>query len=95
MSREEWTNAIQKAVAGSDKLLYVLQDYHKPIRTTHPVYSPEGVIELMHGRLRLCPYYTTDGDQLDMPGVLATFCPSDKKIIHGMRDAAMIPCCIA
>ena len=22
----------------------------------------------------------------------ATFCPADKKIIHGMKDAALIPC---
>ena len=25
-------------------------------------------------------------------GVLATICPPDKKIIHGMRDAILAPC---
>ena len=25
-------------------------------------------------------------------GVLATVCPADKKILHGMRDAMMLPC---
>jgi hypothetical protein len=24
--------------------------------------------------------------------VLATLCPADKKIIHGMKDAALLPC---
>jgi len=92
VSRAEWSNAIQKAVEGSDKLLYILQDYRKPLRKTHPVYSPEGEVQDMQGRLRLCPYYIVDGDQIQMPGALATFCPADKKIIHGMRDAAMVPC---
>ena len=45
----------------------------------------------MNGRLRLCPYYFVDGDSVDLAGVLATFCPADKKIIHGMRDAALLP----
>ena len=25
-------------------------------------------------------------------GVLATICPADKKIIHGMKDAVFAPC---
>ena len=27
-----------------------------------------------------------------LSGALATFCPPDKKIIHGMTDAALLPC---
>jgi len=27
--------------------------------------------------------------------VLATLCPADKKIIHGMKDAALLPCVLA
>jgi hypothetical protein len=46
----------------------------------------------MEGRLRLCPYYFVDGDTARLSGVLATFCPADKKIIHGMKDAALLPC---
>jgi len=26
-----------------------------------------------------------------LSGALATFCPPDKKIIHGMQDAALLP----
>ena len=46
----------------------------------------------MQGRIRLCPYFFVDGDKAVLSGILATFCPADKKIIHGMRDAAMLPC---
>ena len=42
----------------------------------------------MPGRVRLCPYYFVvgNGDQAraKLGGVLATVCPADKKIIHGM-----------
>jgi hypothetical protein len=44
------------------------------------------------GRLRLCPYYFLIDGQPRLSGALATFCPPDKKIIHGMQDAALLPC---
>ena len=44
------------------------------------------------GRLRVCPYYFVVGGQTRLSGALATFCPPDKKIIHGMVDAALLPC---
>jgi len=27
-------------------------------------------------------------------GVMATICPEDKKILHGMRDAILVPCTV-
>jgi hypothetical protein len=44
------------------------------------------------GRVRLCPYFFVDGDTVELSGILSTFCPADKKIIHGMSDAALLPC---
>jgi hypothetical protein len=44
------------------------------------------------GRLRLCPYYFVLEGRARLSGALATFCPPDKKIIHGMSDAALLPC---
>jgi hypothetical protein len=48
------------------------------------------------GRTRLCPYYfvtgSADAARAHLGGVLATICPADKKILHGMRDAVMAPC---
>jgi hypothetical protein len=44
------------------------------------------------GRLRLGPYFFVVGAEVRLSGALATFCPPDKKIIHGMQDAALLPC---
>ncbi len=52
--------------------------------------SPEALLRA--GRLRLCPYYFVVAGQTRLSGALATFCPPDKKIIHGMQDAALLPC---
>ncbi|MEY2882179.1 MAG: hypothetical protein RLZZ15_4559 [Verrucomicrobiota bacterium] len=46
---------------------------------------------LRAGRLRLCPYYFVVEGKARLSGALATFCPPDKKIIHGMQDAALLP----
>ena len=48
----------------------------------------------MQARVRLCPYYFVIDDRAELGGVLATACPKDKKIIHGMVDAVMSPCCM-
>ena len=50
----------------------------------------------VQGRVRLCPYYFVHGGweqtQATLGGVLATICPADKKIIHGMSEAILAPC---
>lgn len=93
-SKLEWEAAIQQAVAMADTSLHILQVYEKPTRLQHPVYREDGSIHQMEGRMRLCPYYfVNEREQLaDLHGILATFCPADKKIIHGMKDAALMPC---
>jgi hypothetical protein len=52
----------------------------------------------MPGRVRLCPYYFVTGNGDDarahLGGVLATICPADKKIIHGMSTAILAPCSV-
>ena len=63
----------------------------------HPYFDREtGAVRTMRGRARLCPYYFVSGDgdaaRPQLGGVLATICPADKKIIHGMTDAIMAPC---
>lgn len=55
-----------------------------------PATTPQSVSR--EGRLRLCPYYFVQEGQAKLTGALATFCPPDKKIIHGMQDAALLPC---
>ena len=54
-----------------------------------------GAVTSMEGRVRLSPYYFVNEAQAELGGVLATICPKDKKIIHGMREAVMAPCTIS
>ncbi len=89
--RDEWLAAINHAIEMAPKTLHVLQDYRKPMRLKHPVYNENGEIYEMEGRLRLCPFYFVREEHAHLGGALATFCPADKKIIHGMKDAAMLP----
>jgi len=93
-SRVDWESAIQQAVTMADTSLHILQTYEKPKRLRHPVYREDGSVYQMEGRMRLCPYYFVDevAKTVKLNGILATLCPADKKIIHGMRDAALLPC---
>lgn len=96
-SREDWQQGIEQALRLAPVNLHVLQEYRKPKRVSHPLYEPQpdglpAVVSAKAGRLRLCPYYFVVGGQARLSGALATFCPPDKKIIHGMVDAALLPC---
>lgn len=94
-SREEWQAGLDQALRLAPTNLHLLQEYRKPQRVTHPLYElPPGgapVATPKAGRLRLCPYYFVVGGEARLSGALATFCPPDKKIIHGMQDAALLP----
>jgi len=100
-SREEWQQAIERAMDLAPANLHVLQVYKKPRRLMHPVFDQPAIdsatastatAHVKPGRLRLCPYYFLIEGQPRLSGALATFCPPDKKIIHGMQDAALLPC---
>lgn len=90
VNQKAWEAALLKAKHQAKERCYILQDYKKPLVLEHPVYTKNGLIEPMQGRLRLCPYYLSS-NQGQYLGALATLCPKDKKIIHGMQDAALLP----
>ena len=91
-SREEWQAALDAAINLGSTHLHVLQEYEKPRRETHAVYDADGNLRDVEGRLRLCPYFFVVDGEVKLGGALATFCPPDKKIIHGMQDAVLLPC---
>ena len=92
-SRDEWQAAVDIAITDAPRNLHILQNYRKPRRATHALYpAAGGEAGPESGRLRLCPYYFVRGEKAELSGALATFCPPDKKIIHGMQDAALLPC---
>jgi hypothetical protein len=90
-SREEWQGGVDLAVEDAPTNPHVLQVFKKPMRSKHRVYDREHTVREVDGRLRLCPYYFMKDGKAVLSGALATFCPPDKKIIHGMQDAALLP----
>ncbi len=96
----EWTAAVEKALADFGRSPYVLQRYHKPALVESQWFDfSKSQVVAMKGRVRLCPYYFVIGEgdaaRAHLGGVLATICPADKKIIHGMTDAIFAPCSVA
>jgi hypothetical protein len=90
-SREEWKEGVERALELAPTSLHVLQEFRKPSRVKHRIYDREQQLHEVEGRLRLCPYYFVEDGATKLGGALATFCPPDKKIIHGMQDAALLP----
>jgi hypothetical protein len=93
----EWTAAVEKALANFEHSPYVLQRFHKPGLVDAQWFDfDHSEVMPMKGRVRLCPYYFVTGEaeaaRANLGGVLATICPADKKIIHGMTEAIFAPC---
>jgi hypothetical protein len=96
LPQTEWAGALQKALASFPTTPYILQEFHKG-RLFEMEYMDENTQAMvrMAGRARLSPYYFVTGEKVDLAGILATICPADKKVIHGMKDAIMVPCAVA
>ena len=94
VSSDDWTHSIEHALANFPNPVSILQEFKKPVTMSHPVYNEDGMIVPMKGRLRISPYYFLNAGKANLTGALATFCPADKKIIHGMKDGALLPCTI-
>ena len=99
LSHAEWAAAVEDALANFGQSPRVLQRYHRPglVEAQWFDFSDNRLMP-MKGRVRLCPYYFVAGDgdaaRAELGGVLATICPADKKIIHGMTDAIFAPCSV-
>ena len=95
MPQHEWAAAIDKALASFPKTPYILQEFHKGRLYDLDYFDPiSGDMNRMSGRARLSPYYFVSGETIELAGILATVCSSDKKVIHGMKDAVMVPCAV-
>ena len=88
----EWKRAVARALERFGRNPMILQQFRKGRLVDHPFLNPQtGGIETLHGRVRLCPYYFLLDGKAELRGVLATVVPADKKLIHGMRDAVIVP----
>lgn len=96
LPQHEWATALESALASFPRTPYVLQEFHKGRLYNVSYFDPAtGDMKEMAGRVRLSPYYFVQGEKAELGGILATICPADKKVIHGMRDAVMVPCALA
>ena len=99
LSHADWSAAVDRAISSFETSPFVLQRYHKPglVQAEWVDFDTNKAVA-MKGRVRLCPYYFVSGEgdaaRAHLSGVLATICPADKKIIHGMTDAIFAPCAV-
>ena len=92
LAHAEWEKRIDNALATFDSSPTIMQRFHKGRLLDHRHWDPESnELKTMKGRVRLCPYYFVEDDRVKLRGALATIVPADKKFLHGMRDAILVP----
>ena len=94
LSAGEWAAAIERALASWPEHPFVLQRFGKSRLVETSWFDFEASeLRTFAGRVRLCPFYFVVGESAKLGGVLATICPANKKIVHGMSEAVLAPCC--
>jgi len=90
---DEWKLALKEGLERFYESPSILQEFHKGKQLSISYWDWEsGMLKEMNGRVRLTPYYFVIEDKAELGGILATICPRDKKKIHGMTTAVMVPC---
>jgi len=90
--KERWVPILRQALGDWSTQPHLLQRFARLGTVAHPVWNASsGEMEDGRWRLRLCPYYLVTGEKVELSGALATLCPVDKKLIHGMEDAVLVP----
>jgi hypothetical protein len=97
LSAADWSAAVDLALREFPRSPFVLQRYDKPTVVDAQWFDfDRNELVPLKGRVRLCPFYfvagQADSARAVLGGVLATICPADKKIIHGMTEAILAPC---
>jgi hypothetical protein len=92
LPHSEWEKRIEHALTTFESSPTILQRFHKGRLFEHRYWDPAlGELKTMKGRVRLCPYYFVEGDRVKLRGALATIVPADKKFLHGMSEAILVP----
>jgi len=93
LPHKEWAEQIDRAISSFSSNPFILQKFFKGRLVEQPFFnSSTQSIDILKGRVRLCPYYFVRSEtEIKLGGALATIVPADKKILHGMRDGIMVP----
>jgi hypothetical protein len=95
VSGEEWGQTLESSLKEFPNNPSILQEFHKGKQFQASYFDFESASEIkMDSRVRLTPYYFVINQKTQLGGILATLCPHNKKKIHGMVDAIMIPCAL-
>ena len=95
VSTEEWQKVLEKSLEQFSRQPSILQMFHKgkQVKTSYIHPQTKEQVE-MQSRARLTPYYFVVNGTAKLGGIMATLCPHDKKKIHGMTDAVIVPCAL-
>ena len=95
LAEEAWAAALQEALDRFAAGPYIIQEFHKAARVASRYYDfHSDQIRTMRGRVLLRPYYYVIGAEARLMGVQVCICPPDKKILHGMTDAILVPAAV-
>lgn len=94
VSGDVWQERLFQALAAFGTTPHLLQQFKNTAVTQVERLPKAGEASGVKVRMRtrLCPYFFVQEDVPELVGILATSCPIDKKIIHGMKDAILAPC---
>lgn len=96
LSREDWAQAVEQALTEFHSSPRILMQFahSRTVPGSWYDFQTDRVQEIST-RICLCPYYIVQGSgtqrRASYCGTLATLCPIDKKIIHGITDAILCP----
>jgi hypothetical protein len=91
LSAELWSEQVRAGLTEFAEHPRVLQRFVKGAIARQDYVAENDEIVTLPGRARVCPYYFVVNDRATLGGVLVTHCPTDKKLLHGMRDAILSP----
>ena len=92
LPHSEWEKRIENALTTFESSPTILQRFHKGRLFEQRYWDPNsGDLKTMKGRVRLCPYYFVEADRVKLRGALATIVPAEKKFLHGMSEAILVP----
>lgn len=95
LPQPEWSAAIDEALASFPTNPHMMQRFHRARVVRHPMWDDTRQASTpLQSRVRLCPYYFVHDEEVTLGGILATIVPADKKILHGMSDAMLVPCSV-